>query len=33
VKTRLMFVALSASVFLASWGGALKSLIGFSDGS
>jgi hypothetical protein len=33
VKTRLMFVALSASVLVASWGGALSSLVGFSDGS
>jgi hypothetical protein len=33
VKTRLMFVALSASVLVASWGGALFQIIGFSDGS
>jgi hypothetical protein len=33
VKTRLMFVALSASVFLAAWGGALDKIVGFSDGS
>jgi hypothetical protein len=33
VKTRLLFFALSASVFLASWGAALKNVISWSDGS
>ena len=33
MKTRLMFVALSASVLFASWGGALRQIISWSDGS
>ncbi len=33
MKTRLLFVALSASVLVASWGGALFQLVSWSDGS
>jgi hypothetical protein len=33
MKTRLMFVALSASVFFATWGGALKNIFSWSDGN
>jgi hypothetical protein len=33
MKTRLLFVALSASVLFASWGGAAARLFTWSDGS
>jgi len=33
MKNRLLFVALSASVFFASWGGACAKLFSWSDGS
>jgi hypothetical protein len=33
MNTRLMFVALSASVLFASWGGVFSKLISWSDGS
>jgi hypothetical protein len=33
VKTRLMFLVLSASVLLASWAGALDKIFSWSDGS
>jgi len=33
MKTRMLFVALTASIFFASWGGALRQGIGWSDGS
>jgi hypothetical protein len=33
MKTRMMFVALSASVLFASWGGALRQAISWSDGN
>jgi hypothetical protein len=33
MKTRLMFFALTASVLFASWGGALRQLISWSDGN
>ena len=33
MKTRLMFVALSASVLFASWGGALEKWVSWADGS
>jgi hypothetical protein len=33
MKTRLMFVALSASVLFASWGGALQNIFSWSDGN
>jgi hypothetical protein len=33
MKTRLLFVVLSASVVFASWGGRLADLLSWSDGS
>jgi len=33
MKTRLLFIVLSASVVFASWGGALTDLLSWSDGS
>jgi hypothetical protein len=33
MKTRLLFFALTASVLLASWGGALDRLVSWSDGA
>ena len=33
MKTRLLYVVLSASVLFASWGGKLGSLLTWSDGS
>ncbi len=33
MKTRLLFVVLSASVVFASWGGQLADLLSWSDGS
>ncbi len=33
MKTRLMFVALSASVLFASWGGVLHNIFSWSDGN
>jgi hypothetical protein len=33
MKTRLMFVVLSASVLVASWAGVLCQLVSWSDGS
>jgi len=33
MKTRLLFIVLSASVVFASWGGRLADLITWSDGS
>ena len=33
MKTRLLFVALSASVLFASWGGAAGRVFTWSDGS
>jgi hypothetical protein len=33
MKTRLMFFALTASVFFASWGAFATRGFGFSDGS
>jgi hypothetical protein len=33
MKTRLMFVALSASVLFASWGGVVSKLFTWHDGS
>jgi len=33
MKTRLLFVVLSASVVFASWGGRLAGFLSWSDGS
>ncbi len=33
MKTRLLFIVLSASVVFASWGGRLGDLLSWSDGS
>lgn len=33
MKARLLFFAVSASVFLASWGAAAGRFLGWSDGS
>jgi hypothetical protein len=33
MKTRLLFLALSASVLFASWGAALGRMLSWSDGS
>jgi hypothetical protein len=33
MNTRLLYFALSASVLFASWGGALKQIISWSDGN
>lgn len=33
MKTRLLFVALTASVFLASWGGWFGRFLSWSEGS
>jgi hypothetical protein len=33
VKTRLLFIVLSASVLFASWGGKLASAVSWADGS
>ncbi len=33
MKTRLLFIVLSASVVFASWGGLLADLLSWSDGS
>jgi hypothetical protein len=33
MKTRLLFIVLSASVVFASWGGRIADLITWSDGS
>ncbi len=33
MKTRLLFIVLSASVLFASWGGQFASAFGWSDGS
>jgi hypothetical protein len=33
MKTRLLFVVLSASVLFASWGGRLADLLTWSDGA
>ncbi|MDX6440034.1 MAG: hypothetical protein QOF45_2617 [Gaiellaceae bacterium] len=33
MKTRLLFLALSASVLFAAWGGAAARLFTWSDGS
>jgi hypothetical protein len=33
MKTRLLFVTLSASVFFASWGAACGRFLGFHEGS
>jgi hypothetical protein len=33
MKTRLLFMVLSASVVFASWGGRLADLLSWSDGS
>jgi hypothetical protein len=33
MKTRLMFVALSASVLFATWGGTLQNIFSWSDGN
>ena len=33
MKTRLLFVVLSASVLFASWGGKLAELLTWSDGA
>ncbi len=33
MKNRLLFLALSASVVFASWGGALANIFSWSDGS
>jgi hypothetical protein len=32
MKNRLLFFALAASIFLASWGAALQRLLSWSDG-
>ena len=33
MKTRMLFIVLSASVVFASWGGRLADLLSWSDGS
>ena len=33
MKTRLLFVVLSASIVFASWGGKLASAVSWADGS
>jgi hypothetical protein len=33
MKTRLLFIVLSASVVFASWGGRLSDVLTWSDGS
>jgi hypothetical protein len=33
VKTHLLYVTLTASVLMASWGGAFGRLLGWADGS
>lgn len=33
MKTRLLFIVLSASVVLASWGGGLADILTWHDGS
>ncbi len=33
MKTRLLFIVLSASVVFASWGGQLSGLLSWHDGS
>jgi hypothetical protein len=33
MKTRLLFVVLSASVLFASWGGRMADLVSWADGS
>ena len=33
MKTRLLFIVLSASVVFASWGGRLADFLSWSDGS
>ena len=33
MKTRLLFISLSASVLFASWGGALSNIFSWADGS
>jgi hypothetical protein len=33
MKTRLLFVVLSASVLFASWGGRIADLLTWSDGA
>ena len=33
MKTRLLFIVLSASVVFASWGGRLADLLTWSDGA
>ena len=33
MKTRLLFIVLSASVVFASWGGQLAELLTWSDGN
>jgi len=33
MKTRLLFIVLSASVVFASWGGRLANILTWSDGS
>jgi hypothetical protein len=33
MKTRLLFFALTASIFLASWGAAASRFLSWSDGS
>lgn len=33
MKTRLLFMVLTASVVFASWGGRLADLLSWSDGS
>ena len=33
MKTRLLFFAMTASIFLASWGAALHRFLSWSDGS
>jgi hypothetical protein len=33
MKTRLLFVVLSASVVFASWGGRMADLVSWEDGS
>ena len=33
MKTRLLFIVLSASVVFASWGGRLANLLSWSDGA
>jgi|RhiMetdeSRZDD1v2_1073273.scaffolds.fasta_scaffold2626113_2 hypothetical protein len=33
MKTRMLYIVLSASVVFASWGGRLADLLSWSDGS